>query len=245
MKVAAGTIWNGNSNKAGLTTQAAYAITNNFAATLSYNTQSEKEKRDVDWSLIFPSRSSDIGRYYTRKNFSIGGGYYKVVGQKRNRSLNLYGGVGFGKVNVREDEVLLHYSAQQETMLNVRHHHKVTRYYLHPSYSIMPGKVFRGNFGARFTLAHFNAFTSDLPKEELDRRYWTMEKKTSLYFEPSVNLQFFVIPDVMAFDMGFTLNVRMTPSKNSLPMSSDFTVDHMNANRSLIFYTRFSFDFSR
>jgi hypothetical protein len=245
MKVAVGRIWNGNSNKAGLTTQAAYAITNNFAATISYNTQNEKEKSDVDWSLIFPSRSGDIGRYYKRKNFSIGGGYYKVIGEKQNRSLNLYGGVGFGRVNVKEDEVLLHTTTPEQTLRNVKHYNKVTRYYLHPSYSIMPGKVFRGNFGARFTLAHFNAFKSDLPEGELEYRYWTMENKTFLYLEPSVNLQFFLIPDVMAFDMGLTMSIRATPSKNSLPISSSFTTDHMNANRGLIFYTRFSFDFSR
>lgn len=242
MKVSAGAVWNGNSNKAGLTTQAAYAITNNWAATISYNSQNEKEKRDVDWSYILPSRSDDIGRYYKRKNVSIGGGYYKVVGDKQNKSLNLYGGVGFGNVEVTENVVYTNSQTQQQYRRNVSHRNKLTRYYIHPSYSIMPGKVFRGNFGARFTLANFHSFTSNLPKEELDQRNWPMTSKTFVYLEPSVNLQVAVVPKVMAFDIGVTFSLHLKqPERTKILTSDNYRENHMDANRGMLFYTRFTF----
>ncbi|GEM_PF-3376259 len=240
-KVSVGGLWNGSSNKVGLTTQAAYAITKNIAATISYNTQHDKEKRTVDWDFIFPSQSGDIGRFYKRKNFSIGGGYFKLIGPKQNKSLNLYGGLGFGTVDVRENDITLNNQGQPQTFKMPEHSNKVIRYYLHPSYSIMPGKVFRANFGARLTLAHLNSFTSNLPEDELDRRGWPLKSKTLFCLEPSVNIQINMAPEV-AFETGFTLNVTPRIPESTRVMTDNYNPNNMNASRGIIFYTRLTFN---
>lgn len=243
MKIAAGGLWNGSSNKAGLTTQAAYAITKNFAATLSYNTQHDKEKKNLDWTFIVPSLGNEPGRFYKRQNLSIGGGYFKVIGERQNRSLNLYGGIGLGNVKMRESDIFTNDQPRQ-VIKNPNHSNKVIQYYLHPSYSIMPGNVFRGNFGARVTVAHFHNYTSTLPPDILTYRSWTLQPQTLVYLEPSVNIQIQLLPQV-AFDMGLTFNIPVRMYKAG-PMSYESgSGKYMDGTRGLLLYTRFSLDFSK
>lgn len=218
--------------------QGAYAITNNIALTGAINYQFEKDfLAGYDFSMAQISESRDWSTLrHKRKDAELGIGYYKPFGSKRQLSFNVFTGVGFGQVNLKESFV---YRGQKDIQI-LRHSHNQYKWYLHPSLAVMPGKVFRLSVGSRFTLAHFNAFKSELASTDLINRRWYTSSRSIVFVEPSLNLQVAIIPDMLALHFGGSVCGRFTTKD---PDSENAAI--RDYSRSFILFTGLTFEIGK
>lgn len=222
----------------GTRVQGAYAITNNIALTGAINYQFEKDfLAGYDFSMAQNNESRDWSTLrYKRKDAELGIGYYKPFGSKHQLSFNVFTGVGFGQVNVKESFV---YRGRNDIQI-LRHSHNQYKWYLHPSLAVMPGKVFRLSVGSRFTLAHFNAFKSELTSTDLTNRDWYASPRSIVFVEPSLNLQVAIIPDMLSVHFGGSVCGRFTTKD---PYSEN--ADIRDYSRRFILFTGLTFEIGK
>jgi hypothetical protein len=203
--------------------QGAYALTNNIGITGAINYQYDKDVLEgYEYSSAQYNENRDWSTLsYKRKDAEAGIGYYKPF--RRNQlSFNLFTGIGFGQVRVKES---FEYSQGLDNLQNLRHAHNFYKWYLHPSFNLMPRKVFRLSVGTRLTVANFNTFTSELDKAALVNREWYTDRKTIAFIEPNFNLQVAIIPDLLYTHVGGSLSTELTTKDPDSQGRKNYTRD--------------------
>ena len=202
----------GNSNprddekNRGFDLQGAYAIGDNWALTVGYFNRRE---RDVYPHYDYNFFDSSVLNY-KRNVMDIGGGYFLPLDRGKNVSVNLFGGVGFGKFSFTDrgvDKSGLAYSRF--------HSSRIVKWYAQPSLNALPGRYFRASFIFKLSFVHYGNISTSYTSDELN--YFSLDKikgKTIFYFEPAFNMQL-GIPDCDWMKIDGGLNFATDPYRNN------------------------------
>jgi len=158
----------------GLDMEAAYAVTNHWAAQAAYSIRNEKNYADFN---INRTDSSLIT--YRRTGAEFGIGYYTCFDQRRASFFQLFGGIGFGRSSFYDRYFTGNLPARKFTM-------DVTRLYLQPAIMIRYGDVFASSFSSRISFVYFKNVVSDYTAEETLRyQLKDIERGSRIFWEPA------------------------------------------------------------
>ena len=115
----------------GVDIQADYAVTNHFAATVTYFQRNEK---DYFTNKKYPGTSDGIGQNYNRKIAEFGIGYFVPINKKKTITVNLYTGIGFGKFYFND--------FSRDGNYNRYFGNNIVRKFIYPCYKFYAKKVF-------------------------------------------------------------------------------------------------------
>lgn len=179
--------------------QGAYAIANNWALTAGYFNRKERDVYSNGTYNFFESSVVD----YKRNLTDVGGGYFLPLNIKRNISFNVFGGLAFGRFSFTDKGM-----DKQGLSYNRFHNSRIVKWYIQPSFNIMPGKYFRASFINKFSFAHYGNIATSYTDEEL--QYFFLDRiknKTIFFFEPTFNMQVGIPKcEWIKIDGGFTFS---------------------------------------
>ena len=187
----------GEKLNSGIQAKGAYAITDHLAITASFSGNKQVEAYSKNWSDGLHNYDSNFIRYNNRIT-ELGAGYFTTL-QNRKTTLNIYGGVGFGK-NKITDIAQLTDNTYLLSYLNTT----VKKYWLQPSVHHITGRRFNIGVATRLTLLdqkklHTNWNEEQLKARDLDK----LGSKMFFYIEPSILMQVAVFPRWLNLDVGF------------------------------------------
>lgn len=187
----------GEKLNSGIQAKGAYAITDHLAITASFNGNKQVETYRKNWSDGLYNYDSNFVRYNNRIT-ELGFGYFTTL-QNSKTTLNIYGGIGFGKNNIT-DIARLADDTYSLSYLNTT----VKKYWLQPSVHYITGRRFNVGVATRLTLLdqkklHTNWTEEQLTARDLDK----LGSKVLFYIEPSIVMQVAVFPRWLNLDMGF------------------------------------------
>jgi hypothetical protein len=164
----------------GFDLQGAYAVSDHFALTADYFKRSEKDGIYEDNRTYF---DTSVVRY-KRRLTSIGAGYYTPITNDRKITMNVYGGLGFGK-----------YSFSDDGLDNGAGYHRdyssdMTKWYIQPSINFFVGNYFRTGLISKVSWVRFNDIETSYTSAELS--YLDLDRlpgRTLRFFEATWNVQ--------------------------------------------------------
>lgn len=164
----------------GFDLQGAYAVSDHFALTADYFKRSEKDGIYEDNRTYF---DTSVVRY-KRRLTSIGAGYYTPITNDRKITMNVYGGLGFGK-----------YSFSDDGFDNGAGYHRdyssdMTKWYIQPSINFFVGNYFRTGLISKVSWVRFNDIETSYTSAELS--YLDLDRlpgRTLRFFEATWNVQ--------------------------------------------------------
>jgi hypothetical protein len=179
--------------------QGAYAIASNWALTAGYFNRQERDFYTNGTYNFFESSAVN----YKRSLTDIGGGYFLPLNAKRNISLNVFGGLAFGRFSFTDKGM-----DKQGLSYGRFHNSRIVKWYVQPSFNVMPGKYFRASFINKFSFAHYGNITTSYTDEELQYFYLDrINNKTVFFFEPTFNMQMGIPKcEWIKIDGGFTFS---------------------------------------
>jgi hypothetical protein len=164
----------------GFDLQGAYAVSDHFALTADYFKRSEKDGIYEDNRTYF---DTSLVRY-KRRLTSIGAGYFTPITNDRKITMNVYGGLGFGK-----------YSFSDDGLDNGAGYHRdyssdMTKWYIQPSINFFVGNYFRTGLISKVSWVRFNDIETSYTSAELS--YLDLDRlpgRTLRFFEATWNVQ--------------------------------------------------------
>ncbi len=164
----------------GFDLQGAYAVSDHFALTADYFKRSEKDGIYEDNRTYF---DTSLVRY-KRRLTSIGAGYFTPITNDRKITMNIYGGLGFGK-----------YSFSDDGFDNGAGYHRdyssdMTKWYIQPSINFFVGNYFRTGLISKVSWVRFNDIETSYTSAELS--YLDLDRlpgRTLRFFEATWNVQ--------------------------------------------------------
>lgn len=203
-----------NRNRAnGFDVQAAVAVTDHFAVQGSYYNRRE---RNYDYGS-YPFDSVTINA--NREMYEVGVGYYKPFGSKQRGIFSIYGGVGFGKMNLKEQgtdhDLMQPYSRYMDARL--------LKYYLEPAMTFRAGEVFNISLATRFSGLRFrNIQTNYSLQEKQNFNLDSLNRYTWYMVEPCVinSFGFKKLPGMrIEYQFGFSILLSEFDSFNYRPFN--------------------------
>ncbi|MGC4100198.1 hypothetical protein [Ferruginibacter sp.] len=181
--------------------QAAYAITNHWALQANYYHRTERNAGDFDAG----TRDSVVINY-KRQLTEIGLGYYRMIDDNKQVTLQVFAGVGFGKFSLDDN------GKDQNRVLRSRYHQMhVTKLYLQPSLTVGSSSNFSGSFSSRFSVIYFSKINTDYTATEQDNyKLDSLSYSPRVFWEPSVvnTFGFKKLPGLkLEFQIGFAFLV--------------------------------------
>ena len=182
----------------GFDLQGAYAVSDHFALTADYFKRSEKDGIYEDNRTYF---DTSLVRY-KRRLTSIGAGYFTPITNDRKITMNIYGGLGFGK-----------YSFSDDGFDNGAGYHRdyssdMTKWYIQPSINFFVGNYFRTGLISKVSWVRFNDIETSYTSAELS--YLDLDRlpgRTLRFFEATWNVQVsFRNKNWFYLDGGFTFS---------------------------------------
>lgn len=164
----------------GLDLQAAYAISDHVALTADHFKRNEKDAiYDYDRTYF----DSSIVRY-KRNLTNFGAGYFAPITNDKNITVNIFGGLGFGKYSFSDNGINNGVGYHRD------YYSKMNKWYIQPSINFFVGNYFRTALISKVSWVHFNdirtSYTADeLSYLDLDR----VQGKTLSFFEGTWNMQ--------------------------------------------------------
>ena len=164
----------------GLDLQAAYAVSDHFALTADYFKRNEKDAiYDYDRTFF----DSSIVRY-KRNLTNFGAGYFTPVTKDKNITVNIFGGLGFGKYSFTDNGFNNGVGYHRDYNSNM------SKWYIQPSINFFVGNYFRTGLISKVSWVHFNDIKTSYTPDELS--YLDLDKvpgKTLSFFEGTWNMQ--------------------------------------------------------
>lgn len=209
----------------GFDIQGAYAIGDNWALTTGYFFRNERNVYTYDYNFFDSSTVS-----YKRGLADIGGGYFLPLNKKRNLSFNFFTGLALGKFSFNDNGV-----DKSGADYSRFHRSNIVKWYIQPSFNILPGKYFRASVITKFSWVHYGNISTSYTHDELQYFYLDRIKNITLFFiEPTYNMQVGIPKcEWLKIDGGVTFT--------SYPYSSASYIQSRNFNASI----GLSFDFSK
>jgi hypothetical protein len=178
--------------------QAAYAITNHVAITASVFKRNEFD--------LYKERSTtynfdSLTVRYKRNLVEFGAGYFYAPNKSKWVTLNIYGGVGFGKFSFKDSRFLMGSFSGERF-----HEANITKWYIQPSINLIAGEYLKFGFLGRASYVHYSNISTDYPTNE--EAYYFLDKirgTTFVFIEPSFTMQL-GLPKAkwVKFDCGFS-----------------------------------------
>lgn len=187
----------GEKMNTGLHTKGAYALTDHLAITASFNSNKQVETYRKNWSDGLYNYDSNFIKYNNHIT-ELGVGYFTAL-KNGKTTLNIYGGIGFGK-NKIIDKAELTDDTYSLSYLNTT----VKKYWLQPSVHYITGKRFNIGVATRLTLLDQKKLQTSWTEEQLKvRDLDKLGSKLFFYIEPSIIMQVVVYPRWLNLDIGF------------------------------------------
>jgi len=182
----------------GLDLQAAYAVSDHFALTADYFKRNEKDGIYEYDRTYFDTSVVRYNRHLT--NFGLG--YYAPITSDKKMTINIFGGLGFGK-----------YSFTDNGFNNGVGYHRdyssgMSKWYIQPSINFFVGNYFRTGLISKISFVHFTDIQTSYTPDELS--YLDLDKlpgKTLTFLEGTWNMQLsFKNMQWLCLDGGFTIS---------------------------------------
>lgn len=166
----------------GFDVQGAYAVTNNFYLAGGVTFRDEKDGGGEYFSntdSIYISRSNNFNRFLV----TVGGGYYKKIGQSGRAYLNLAAGASYGHMKRDDRSSPLFEQDDQQYSANL------IKYHLFPFFNFYINDYFRFSIAPRLYLADYINVKASMQTENNQHMLEILQNNTMFYFEPSIMLQ--------------------------------------------------------
>lgn len=135
----------------GFDAQAAYALHNHWLVMVNQSNRYEKSAANFETYLL---DSNSIR--YKRRMTEIAGGYFTAIKDSSKLSIQLIGGIGFGKFNFDDngkDAISGNYSRFHQT--------RATKLFIQPAFQIRYNKNFNTSFASRFIVLWFHSIKTN------------------------------------------------------------------------------------
>lgn len=157
----------------------AYAISDHLALTAGYFNRKEQ---DISSYNSIPFDNSVIR--YERNLFGVGAGYFISLNPSKTITINMYGGMDFGKFSFKEE------GETNGTPGDKFHDSKITKWFIQPSINFMPGRYFHAAFILKNSFVHYGGITTSYTTDELeDYSLNKIANKTIHFSEPALDIQ--------------------------------------------------------
>lgn len=167
-------------NSYGFDINAAWAISNHFAAILNESFGWEK---NGDNDSFFPSDSSILS--YKRNFTEIGAGYFINARHNEKMQFQLFGGIAFGSSDINDDYF------SNNVWMSKYHNSNITKIFIQPAIIYNPLKNFSGALASRITEVIFTHIHTNYTPVELDNYILDSLIVSPVFFwEPAVSYTF-------------------------------------------------------
>jgi len=162
----------------GLDVQAAVAVTNHLALQSNYYSRWERSHQN-DAYYAFDSTTVEVHR----EMIEGGLGYFTAIDRKQRNSFALYGGVGFGKMDLKDDGFDQNTSSRYHRFYQA----DLLKLYLEPSLTFRAGEVFTLSVATRFSSIRFKKINSNYSwNEKLNLKLDSLDRYSWYFFEPVI-----------------------------------------------------------
>lgn len=167
----------------GFDLQAAYALSDHLAITASFARRNEKDVYES--GTLYSSYPANL--WYRRNTMELGLGYFTSIDSDDEVFFDLYGGYGFGKYRLRENDRPAGGSTLQT------HTTSIAKFYLQPGFHFNVSDMSQAGLSLRFTAANYYHIMSDYTAEQ-EKSYHmaTIRNTTFVYLEPSLAVRLWV-----------------------------------------------------
>jgi len=167
----------------GVDVSAAYAFADGWAITGAYYNRREEDVFNAD--DFFDSSTVS----YKRNLWEAGIGFFQPLNTKKTITFNMYAGYANGKFSIDDKGTDL-VSGSGTVPYTRFHDAKINKWYIQPSINFMPSKYFHLSLAGRLSFVHYGKVSTSYTKPELANYYLNkIDGKTSIYFEPCLNMQ--------------------------------------------------------
>lgn len=165
----------------GFDIQAAYAVSRHWAITLDAYGRWEKDVYNANrFSYYFDSSSLR----YKRVMINASAGYFFPTNSAQTIFMNIYTGIGFGKMNLHDKGRL------DSTAYSRFYSSDIIKWHIHPAFTFIPYKKAWLSVGTKFTFLKYSKPGTNYTANELDAAYLhALQNNVRFFFEPSVTLQ--------------------------------------------------------
>lgn len=172
-----------NHYSSGVNLNAAYALSNHFALTYSFNNKNEKDiNSKSDLTSIFSYYDSS-NTLYKRHLSEIGAGGFWFINNKNKWLFSLYGGYGWGNFSILDRIV------QNQTSITKGFSAKTNNFFLQPSFTLITEEI-NLSLILKTSYLKYSLVNTDYNNDEQSIfRLNNLENTSSLMYEPSLNLQ--------------------------------------------------------
>lgn len=227
----------GKSENGGVQVQAAYALSNHWAAMASYTNKWEQQTERYDtlrFHFGWPPNSTAVETNvfdssvikYQRVNCEVGLGYYYQLSKHPKTIFYIYGGLGFGKQTMADNGLDSNSNAYTRYYSG-----NITNYFLQFGYNFRTSDNFCLSIGNKLTTSVFKQANTTYSKQELDYFHLNKTNNNSLViWEPYINFQLGISRykwaklNIQALASASSLGYNY-PKANKLSLSIGFSFD--------------------
>jgi hypothetical protein len=207
----------------GFDLQAAYAVSNHFALTADYFKRSEKDaiyeydRTYFDTSLI----------RYKRNLTSFGLGYFTSLTKDKKISMNVFGGLGFGKYSFNDN------GFNNGTPYSRYYSSDMSKWYIQSSINFFIGDYFRTGLIGKASFVNFKNISTSYTLDEL--KYLDLDRvpgRTLTFFEPTWNIQV-TFKNINWFYLDGGITISSDPFTYNRNYNDGLNLDARNFNASI------------
>jgi len=215
----------------GVKVNAAYALTNHFAITTSFDKVYQLDNYSRSWNDGVQNFDSN-SIAYNKHLWEIGIGYFTRLGDSKT-FFNIYGGIGIGKDKIKEKGWLAE-SELPENYIN----NDVRKFWLQPALHFISKKHVSFGIGTRLVLLQHNNVQSSYTQAQISKRQLQeLGSRNYFYVEPHFNTKITVYPKWLSVNIGLGFCPSVTTDDDGLVED-----DSRQRNRYVIGSLGLSFD---
>ncbi|MBS1577608.1 MAG: hypothetical protein JST09_20075 [Bacteroidetes bacterium] len=165
----------------GFDIQAAYAITNHLAVTADMYKRWEKDIYSY-YRNTYAFDSSVVK--YKRGVVNIGFGYFFPTNRKQTNFINVYAGIGSGRMKVYDN------GTYDSSVYNAAYYTNFFQWYIHPAFTFMPYRKAFLSVGTKFIFVNYYDVHTNYNQSQLYAAHLNvLQNRMRSIFQPSVNMQ--------------------------------------------------------
>ncbi len=191
-----------NNKSNGFDVQGAVAVTDHIAVQGNFYSRSEKGYTGSS------NGDSSVVRY-KRNLVEFGAGYFTSINKKESVYFQVFGGVGFGKLNLKDAG-----NTFNGSIYNNFYNANFNKYYLEPAIIFRKKDLFAASLSTRFSLLSFRNIHTDYTKDErIDYKLDSLDHFNTVFLEPAfVNSFGFKKLPGMKIEYQFGLSLALDPN---------------------------------
>ncbi len=180
----------------GVKVNAAYALTNHFAITTSFDKVYQVDNYSRNWNDGVLDYDSNSIRYH-KYLWEAGIGYFTRMGESKT-FFNIYAGIGLGKDKVRDQGWLADNKLPENGF-----HNRIQKFWLQPALHFISGKRVSFGVGTRLVLLKHQQVSTSFTQVQLDHRdLQSIGRRSFFYVEPHLNTRMTVYPKWLSVNIG-------------------------------------------